>query len=313
MKRSLVFSVARERLRYSTEKKREELSTFFRDYSALTLLTLSATFLFLSLLLYITFIRIQPLRVTFFDVGQGDGILIESPSGTRVFIDGGPSLLIQKKLANKLSLFDRRIDLLAPTHADKDHVLGSIAVGEKFPVSRSALLHASSATVLDDEYMQVTEGSERLSLTSLDKIDIGGGAEITVLLPKKSEHFSEKETNESSQVLLLSYEGYTFLLTGDLGVEREEILLAQGLLPHVVTVLKAGHHGSKGSSGSALLSYTQPNYVIVSAGKDNRYGHPAKEMLERAEKVKAIVLSTIESGDITFSISDGEMKVETGR
>ena len=134
-----------------------------------------------------------------------------------------------------------------------------------------------------------------------------------VLYPKEGETFSEKETNDSSSVILLTYGEFSFLFTGDLPETREHELIESGLLPRNLTVLKLGHHGSKYSSGSELLSFTKPKFAIVSAGKDNKYGHPSVETLERVAKVGSIVLSTIEKGDITFQIKLDSLEVVTSK
>jgi competence protein ComEC len=311
-KKSFVIALAEEG-KESLRNMTGSIKELVRDYDALLLAFFGVLFLTLTFTLSLAYIPNKTLRVTFFDVGQGDGILIESPTKTKVLIDGGASRVVVEKIAKRLSFFETSLDFVSPTHADKDHIVGSIEALHQFPVHYASLLHASSATDLDDEYGRAVFGKESLDVTAGDSIDIGGGAKLFALLPRAGEHFSEKETNESSLVFLLTYDGYSFLLTGDLPMERENALIQSGILPQHLTVLKAGHHGSKGSTGSALLSYTNPDYVIVSAGKDNRYGHPSKEMLERVAKTKAKVLSTIQNGDITFEIVDGEVKVGTAR
>lgn len=283
------------------------------SYGAIVLASLSLLCLVFAGFVYSSFSTSDSLKVTFLDVEQGDGVLIESGSRTRVLIDGGPSPKVIGKIARLLPMFDTKIDVVAPTHADKDHVLGSIKALHSFSVTKSTLLHASSSTTLDDEYVQGEIGTEVFDLLAGDTIDIGGGALLTVLLPRKGESFSEKETNDSSQVLLLTKGEFSFLLTGDLPLEREHLLIESGLLPRNLTVLKAGHHGSKGSTGAELLSYTHPDYVVVSAGKDNRYGHPSTETLERVKKVGSTVMSTIEKGDITFQIKLDSLKVVTSK
>jgi competence protein ComEC len=102
-------------------------------------------------------------------------------------------------------------------------------------------------------------------------------------------------------------------LTGDLPTAYESSLASSGLLAKNITVYKAGHHGSKTSSGEQLLSYIKPEYAVISAGKDNKYGHPNGEALERLQKYSKEILSTIERGTITF-VSDGRIvEVEAAR
>ncbi len=289
------------------------LYEFFLFYGALLLVACSLFCLVFAHALYAAFIPSDTLRVTFFDVGQGDGILIESGSKTKVLIDGGPSTKVLTKITNELSFFDRQIDYVSPSHADKDHITGSIAALDTFPVENVSLLHASSATELDDEYDKRMSGKAVRRSLAADTIDLGSGAKLTVLLPYEGEKFSEKETNDSSSVLLLTHKQFSFLLTGDLPESREHMLVTSGLLPRDLTVLKLGHHGSKYSSGNELLSYAMPKYAIVSDGKDNRYGHPSKETLDRVTKAGSRIFSTIDNGDITFEIRDGQLRVSTER
>ena len=294
--------------RVNIVKAREKIIS---SYSASILFSLSLLYLIFAGLVYVSFSMGDTLKVTFLDVGQGDGILIESGPGTKVLIDGGPSPKVISKIARLLPIFDTKIDLVAPTHADKDHVLGSIEVLHSFSVVRSAALHASSTTSLDEEYSRGEKGTEVFSLLAGDRIDIGGGAFLTVLLPRAGERFSEKETNESSQVMLLTQGYFSFLLTGDLPLEREHLLIESGLLPRHLTVLKSGHHGSKGSTGAELLSYTHPDYVVMSVGKDNKYGHPSKDTLERVEKVGSKVLRTDTVGNVSFEVDAHGVTVTT--
>ena len=278
-------------------------------YGPLLLSLLGLAFLLTSFSIFDTFIPNKIVTVTFYDVGQGDSIFIESGAKTKVLIDGGPSRIIVEKVGKELSFFDRTIDFIAPSHGDKDHITGALAVLDRFPVRFTAQIHASTTTELDNEYAARGLRTSEVRSLSGDVIDIGGGAKLTVLLPKLGEAFSEKETNDSSSVLLLTYGPFSFLFTGDLPETRERELIESGKLPRNLTVLKLGHHGSKYSSGSELLSYTKPKYVIVSAGSRNSYGHPSKEVLERVEKVKSRVFRTDEMGDISFVMKGNTLEV----
>jgi competence protein ComEC len=295
-------------LKYGRVKKWKE--GFFLFYGAITALLFTLGALLFSFALFTALIPNETLRVTFYDVWQGDGILIESGAKTKVLIDGGASRIIVEKVGKEISVFDKGIDFVAPSHADKDHITGALAVLDRFPVRFVSEVHANSATELDDEYQKKINGKVSLRSLSGDTIDIGGGVMLTVVLPRKGEVFSEKETNDSSTVILLTYKQFSFLFTGDLPETRERELIASRKLPRDLTVLKLGHHGSKYSSGSELLSYTKPKYVIVSAGKGNNYGHPSKEVLERVQKVKSKVLRTDEMGDISFVMKGNGLEVK---
>jgi competence protein ComEC len=104
--------------------------------------------------------------------------------------------------------------------------------------------------------------------------------------------------------MVVTYGEESVLLTGDLPSTEEGELMRAGL-PKDITIYKAGHHGSKYSSGEQLLSYIKPEYAVISAGKNNKYGHPNPEAMERLQKYSKEILSTIDKGAITFSM-DGK-------
>ena len=110
-------------------------------------------------------------------------------------------------------------------------------------------------------------------------------------------------------MLQVTYGEYSFLLTGDAGKDAEEGFLSQ---VQPVTVLKAGHHGSDTSSTEAFLQKAQPEYVVISVGAGNSYGHPSPAMLERLDE-NCQVLRTDEKGSIVFTVKEGELHVSTAR
>ena len=110
--------------------------------------------------------------------------------------------------------------------------------------------------------------------------------------------------------MVLTYGNESVLLTGDLPSQYEGKLIDDDLPSHV-TIYKAGHHGSKYSSGDQLLSYIKPEYSVISAGKDNRYGHPNPEAVGRLKTYSNEILSTIEKGSITFLLDGSTVKLDT--
>ncbi len=258
----------------------------------------------------------KKLQVTFFDIGQGDAIFIETPSGKQMLIDGGASALVLEKLAQEMSYFDNTVDVVVATHGDADHVTGLIPVLRTYDVSiivESPIQSESGIfrELKNEVTKEVNSGASVRVASRGDVINLGDGVTATILYPKKN--ISPRiETNDASVSLVLSYGKHSFLLTGDLGSSYEHVLISE-LLPKKITVYKAGHHGSNTSSGELLLSRIMPEYSIISAGKDNKYGHPHVETVERLQKYSQEILSTIDRGSITF-MSDGElMKVNTSR
>jgi beta-lactamase superfamily II metal-dependent hydrolase len=251
----------------------------------------------------------KELEVVFADVGQGDGIVIKTPSGKIMVIDGGPGITIQKAVNKKAQFFKRDIDVLLSTHPDADHITGLMPLLENFFVKTITVSPAKGETNLFSSFQTVTEVELRDGAflhigNSGDSIDFGDGVKVYLMTPS-DEYWNGEDTNDESISTLITYGSHSFLLTGDLPTKKENLLFKSNFLPKGVTVYKAGHHGSKDSSGEVLLSYIKPFYSVISAGKDNRYGHPHPDTLKRLEKHSKVILSTIDSGDITF-ITDGK-------
>ncbi len=258
----------------------------------------------------------KKLQVTFFDIGQGDAIFIETPSGRQMLIDGGANALVLEKLAKEMSYLDRTIDVVVATHGDADHVTGLIPVLRTYDVPTIIESPIKSESGIFEELQneikkEVSEGAGLHVASRGDVINLGDGVTATILYPRKNIS-PRTETNDASVSLVVTYGEHSFLLTGDLGSSYEHALITDKL-PKKVTVYKAGHHGSNTSSGELLLSRITPEYSVISAGRDNKYGHPHVETLERLQKYSQEVLSTIDKGSVTF-MSDGELlKVSTSR
>jgi competence protein ComEC len=248
------------------------------------------------------------LRVSFLNIGQGDSILIQGPTGVKVLVDGGPDRSVLRELSKELLPWDRHFDLLVETHPDKDHISGLGDVLERYSVARFMEpgipdKTAVSHHVLDDVGKE--PGLQRILARRGLRLHFGGGAYADVLFPDRDES-TQTATNDGSTVLHVVYGSTSFMLTGDLPSPYEDYLVGldgnDGALRS--DVLKAGHHGSKFSSDSLWLAAVHPSVVIISAGKGNTYGHPSPEALGRIHAEGARIVSTIESGTIDF-VSDG--------
>lgn len=246
------------------------------------------------------------LTVAFLNVGQGDAIFIEAPSGNQVLIDGGPGKAVMRELSKVMPFYDCSIDVVLATHADQDHVGGLPDVLNKYKVNifmESGVPGESSSYKEVESRIMNYESSEKTKNILVKRgmeVDLGGGAILQILFPDRDP--SGMETNTSSIVARLVYGENEFLLTGDSPQAIENHLVSLGDLES--DVLKAGHHGSKTSTGSAFISAVSPEYVVISAGKDNRYGHPNQEVLDTITNFGAQILRTDQSGRIIFK-SDG--------
>ena len=254
------------------------------------------------------------LRVSFLDVGQGDAILIQTPNGKDMLIDGGPTDVILERLSHEMKFFDRTIDVVVATHPDADHVTGLIPVLEHYDVKKVIMSPRSGDTgIFEDLDKHInSEHTEVHVAHTGDMIDFGDGVTARVVYPSSNYDVRSGDTNDASVSMVVTYGDETFLLTGDLPSTHEGELIGSGI-PRAITVYKAGHHGSKYSSGDQLLSYIRPEYAVISVGKDNKYGHPNPETLDRLQKYAKEIISTIDRGTITF-LTDGKMmEVKTSK
>jgi competence protein ComEC len=237
-------------------------------------------------------------------VGEGDAILIRSPAGHRILVDGGPSGdAITAALGRHLPFWDRHLDLVVLTHPHEDHVTGLVTVLERYDVDQALVppttddspAYSAWREALDREHVPTTEA------VADQWIDLGGGAWLSVLHPP-AEPLAGAEEDDNAVVLKLTLGEASFLLTADLGAKGETYLTNR----HAdlrATVLKVAHHGSAGSSSPDFLAAVQPLTAVVSVGQPNGYGLPSPETLERLEPRP--VFRTDLNGDIEIS-TDGE-------
>lgn len=246
------------------------------------------------------------LTVSFLDVGQGDAIFIDGPSGIQVLIDGGKGKKVLSELGHVLPFYDRSIDVVIATHPDQDHIEGLIGVVERYKV----LIYVEPKLITDKPFhtslreVVGRRGARELSAYAGERIALGGGARLTILFPDLDVSTWQDITNNASVVALLEYGKTKFLFTGDSPIAIENRLISKLGSAIDIDVLKVGHHGSRTSSGPDFINATSPAYAIVSAGKDNSYGHPHKETLERLANMNSKILNTAEVGRITIE-SDG--------
>ena len=245
--------------------------------------------------------------VTVLNVGQGDAILITTPSGQRVLIDGGPDLAVLEGLGRHLPFYERTIDLLVLTHPDADHLTGLIEVMRRYTIG--AVLHTGvaydSAGYRHFQSELIRRGIPVIDPGFLDTIQLSDGLRFEVLYPQQSiAGQSIKYSNESSIVLRLIDNHFRVLLTGDTTIAIEKIFLTSGV-DVVADVLKVGHHGSDTSTGEGFLNAVDPTLAVISVGVDNKFGHPSPRVLDRLVGFSISVIRTDQVGDIIIQ-SDGQ-------
>ena len=245
------------------------------------------------------------LTVAFLDVGQGDAIFIESPTGKQILLDGGPDGSVLSGIGALLPFYDRSIDMLIVSNPDKDHFAGFIDVLKNYQVGNIM----EPGTIPNTEIYKIfkefvrEEGATSVLARRGMNIDLGGGVYLQILFPDRD--VSGLSTNDGSIIAKLIYGDISFLLPGDTTQNIEKYLVGLDGSNLDVDVLKLAHHGSKTSSSEPLLAVTTSEYAVISAGVKNRYGHPHREVLERLAKYNIPALGTYKEGTIIFE-SDGE-------
>lgn len=256
-----------------------------------------------NVLLYNEVFAPRELTVTVLDVGQGDAILVEGPTGVTMLIDGGRGRAVVRELGSVLPFWERSIDVVVATHPDADHIGGLPDVFATYAVGtliESGVAHDTSPTKALAAAAEQETGLARVTAKRGLRTDLGGGAYALILYPDRD--VSGVESNDGSIVMRIVYGATSFVLTGDLASDIEEWLVrldgASGALD--ADVLKVGHHGSKSSTSAAFLAAVTPAVAAISVGEGNTYGHPAPDVLERLREAGADIQRTDLSGRLLF-------------
>jgi competence protein ComEC len=256
-------------------------------------------------------VKEQVLEVTFFDVGQGDSIFIETPQGHQILIDGGPkNSNVAAKVAQKLPIGDTSLDLVVLTHPDADHVGGLPDVLKQYDVAHIIQTQVEHDTALFAVWQEAVAQEKAIvhyaeSGQSIVWSPRLADEHITILYPQAN--IKVGSINESSIVAQLQYHNNTFLFTGDIPKRVEQELVASGIALKS-DVLKVPHHGSKSSSSENFVAAVAPHIAVIQAGKENRYGHPHEEVLSRFGNIP--VLRTDEISDIVIQTNGQELFIQ---
>ncbi|HLS61162.1 MAG TPA: ComEC/Rec2 family competence protein [Virgibacillus sp.] len=262
--------------------------------------------LFLSMLISTSFSVVEAtdensMKIHFIDVGQGDSMLIQTPTDKNILIDGGPPEAGKKVVAYLKKHDIDQLDLLFATHPDIDHIGGLLYVMKTMPIQ----------LIIDSGKLHTTKTYRQyLHEISMQKIPIHTAKEsemiridedVDIQILNTYEHF--KSSNQSSIVVKASYKDMSFLFLGDVEVAQEKALMKKYSVQ--ADVVKVAHHGSKSSSSLPFLQAVNPSVAILTYLKNNDYGHPVPKVIKNLNQVNAQIYSTAVFGDLIIQ-TNGE-------
>ena len=260
------------------------------------------------------------LRIFALDVGQGDSLLIVTPAGKAVLVDGGRGDAANTVLAALKRAGVNSIDLAVATHPHSDHIVGLRQVIERVPVR--ALLD-SGQKYASEEYERLLNAVKQRKVKFIPArramtFDLDSGVRLETENPQGDGNWITQVRaggsveNANSVVMRLSYGGFAMIFTGDAEFETEALIL-KSALSLKAQVLKVGHHGSRYATSGRFLETVAPETAVISCGADNRYSHPAQSTLDRLKKAGIKVYRTDLSGEIAIETDGKTYQVQTNR
>lgn len=233
--------------------------------------------------------NIQNLRVIFLDVGQGDAILVRTPTGENILVDGGPDDSVIAELGKYLPVWDRELDLVVATHHDADHITGLIRVLRDYKVKEVLTLAIPSVKQINSDWEALLKQAPLVNWADVNDDYQWGEVSWDTLWPILSTP-ENYQGNNSSIVGELSFHNSQILLTGDIEAKTESAI--QELYPGLgIDILKVAHHGSRFSSNTGFLQAISAQVAVIPVGK-NSYGHPTSEVLDRLQTARVDIYRT---------------------
>ena len=246
-----------------------------------------------------------------FDVGQGDSTFIKLTDSNALIDTGGIAMSDSSKYTYKLSknklipylksVGEKHIDTLVLTHGDADHMGEAKYIVSNFTVKK-VIFNIGELNTLEKDLIKVLEEKNVKYYQNISELKI----DDTKFYFLNTRVYDNE--NDNSNVIYVELNDKKFLLMGDAGIAREEDILDKYNLSDI-DVLKVGHHGSKTSSSAEFINEINPKYSIISVGKNNRYGHPNKEVLDNLENSK--IYRTDKNGSILFKIKNKKLQIDT--
>ena len=240
-------------------------------------------------------------RVVYFDVSQGDSSLVYINKKAYLIDCGG---IKDKNISANLitylkSIGVRKLNFIA-THGDYDHMGEAINLVNNFKVKK-VIFNCGEFNDLEKELIKVLDKKKIKYYSCIKELNIDN-SKLYFLQTKEYDN-----ENDNSNVIYTELDGYKFMFMGDAGVEKEKDILNKYNISGI-DILKIGHHGSKTSSSKEFINEINPNYSIISVGKNNRYGHPNKEVLNNLSDSK--IYRTDHDGSVIFKIKNNKLEIE---
>ena len=255
------------------------------------------------------------LHVIFLDAGQGDSILIQTPTGSTILVDGGPDGLDTCALVDShIPFWDRTLDVVVSTHPHADHLGGLLSVVQRYKTGLVLEPGLAAPSLLHEEWLR------RISVASLNSeavtqgchLEMADGTRLEFLSPPSTPmtHTSD-DTDNNGLVLRVSYGDVSFLLVADIRAEAETQLVHRLGAKLQSDVLKVAHHGSDSSSTYQFVKAVAPQVAVISVGEDNPYGHPHADVLGRLSDLSVDTVTTQDCGTIEFVTDGSQLWVTT--
>jgi competence protein ComEC len=289
---------------------------FFKKYRKISIII----FILICILFEVIHIANSNLKIYFVDVGQGDCTVIQTPKGKNIIIDGGEGNSEKYDYGKNVVLpylLDRKInqiDYLIISHCDSDHIGGLFYILENIKVKNIVIGKQFENTHnLQELFKIVKDKNINLNIVEIgNRINIENNVYIDILWPSSSEAIKENPINNNSLVCKFYCENFSILFTGDIEKETEDILVSKYGNSNILksTILKVAHHGSKSSSTEKFLKLVEPQIGLIGVGKNNKYGHPNRDVIERLKKLNCKIYRTDENGEIMIIKKLGIIKIK---
>ena len=263
----------------------------------------------------------KKIKIHFIDVGQGDCTFIETPNDKTILIDGGGSMSSEFDVGESTLLpyiLDRgytKIDYIFISHFDQDHVGGIFTVLEELKVGQVYISKQEENSQNYQKFLGIIEEKKiRVKILKKgDSLKIGNDLYFDILWPIE-EQIQENVLNNNAMIMKMRFKDFSMLFTGDIEeIAENKILSTYGKKANFILnadVLKVAHHGSKTSTTQAFLEKVNPKICLIGVGKNNMFGHPANEVIERLKGRK--VYRTDGNGEIILETNgNGEIRIKT--